>query len=64
MQERNSGSWPPSNIQRGICEDEGPSLHGMYNVLEVACCTGARHGHEGKAGVKDGKDGVEGDQVA
>ena len=24
--------------------------------VEAACCTGARHGHEGRAGVKDGKD--------
>ena len=44
-----------------MTEDEGPGLHGMHQKLHVVR---VRYmGHDSRAGVKDGKDGDEDDQV-
>ena len=48
-------------VQNVICDDGGSGLHGMHYKLLVVRVRFM--GHEGRAGVKDGKDGDEDDQV-
>ena len=48
-------------VQNVVYEDGGPSLHGMHYKLLVVRVRFM--GLEGRAGVKDGKDGDEDDQV-
>ena len=50
-----------ATFQSIIYEDEGPSLQCMHYKLLVVRMQDM--GHESRAGVKDGKDGDEEDQV-
>ena len=52
------------NVNSAIFEDEGPGVYGLHLKLLIVWVRDMETwGYQGRAGVKDGKDGDEDDQV-
>ena len=49
---RNSGSLHFPDVQSTISEYEGSVVHSTFDLIEAACCLGARHRPQGQSTVQ------------